>query len=45
MLAAVLLRARNRTYRRIEELEQLDDDADGVPNIFKDDPTRPDRVV
>jgi NhaA family Na+:H+ antiporter len=45
VLAAILLRARNRTYRRIEELEQLDDDADGVPNVFEDDPTRPDRVV
>jgi NhaA family Na+:H+ antiporter len=45
VLAAVLLRARNRTYRRIEELEQLDRDADGVPDIFEDDPTRPDRVA
>ena len=45
VLAAILLRARNRTYRRIEELERLDGDADGVPDVFEDDPTRPEGVV
>jgi Na+:H+ antiporter, NhaA family len=38
VLAAVLLRARTRTYRRIEELEQLDADGDGVPDVFEDGP-------
>ncbi|HEX5333170.1 MAG TPA: Na+/H+ antiporter NhaA [Cellulomonas sp.] len=37
VLAAVLLRARNRTYRRIEELEALDADTDGVPDVFEND--------
>jgi NhaA family Na+:H+ antiporter len=36
VLAAALLRARNRTYRRIEEIEQVDADADGVPDVFAD---------
>ncbi|HEX7805511.1 MAG TPA: Na+/H+ antiporter NhaA [Cellulomonas sp.] len=36
VLAATLLRARNRTYRRIEELEALDADTDGVPDVFED---------
>ncbi|WP_024288536.1 Na+/H+ antiporter NhaA [Cellulomonas sp. KRMCY2] len=35
LLAAVLLRSRNRTYRRIEELERIDTDADGVPDAFE----------
>ncbi|PVU81487.1 Na+/H+ antiporter NhaA (plasmid) [Cellulomonas sp. WB94] len=34
LLSAALLRARNRTYRRIAELEELDADADGVPDVF-----------
>ena len=36
VLAATLLRARNRTYRRLEELEALDADTDGVPDVFED---------
>jgi NhaA family Na+:H+ antiporter len=32
--AAVVLRARNRVYRRIEEAERLDSDHDGVPDLF-----------
>ncbi len=34
LLASVVLRARNRTYRHLEELEALDADADGVPDVF-----------
>ena len=34
-LASGVLRARNRTYRRICELEQRDDDADGVPDVYQ----------
>ena len=35
ILAAVLLRSRNRAYRYIEELELTDADADGVPDVFE----------
>jgi NhaA family Na+:H+ antiporter len=35
--AAVLLRARNRVYRRIEAAEQLDSDQDGIPDLFDDE--------
>ncbi|HEX2074911.1 MAG TPA: Na+/H+ antiporter NhaA [Geodermatophilus sp.] len=35
LLAAVLLRLRNRRYRRIAQLERLDLDADGVPDVFQ----------
>jgi Na+:H+ antiporter, NhaA family len=35
VLASVALRLRNRTYRRIAELEQRDDDADGIPDVFE----------
>ncbi|MBC9225784.1 Na+/H+ antiporter NhaA [Aeromicrobium sp. 636] len=34
-LAAVVLRSRNRHYRRIEEQESADDDGDGVPDAFQ----------
>ncbi|WP_225499134.1 Na+/H+ antiporter NhaA [Arthrobacter sp. M4] len=34
LLAAVVLRARNRHYRRVELEEQRDDDRDGIPDIF-----------
>ncbi|UVJ40731.1 Na+/H+ antiporter NhaA [Arthrobacter sp. CJ23] len=34
LLAAVVLRVRNRHYRRIEAEEQRDDDGDGVPDVF-----------
>ncbi|HEY8296077.1 MAG TPA: Na+/H+ antiporter NhaA [Micrococcaceae bacterium] len=34
LLATVVLRARNRYYRRIEELETLDADGDGIPDVF-----------
>ena len=35
VLAAVVLRARNRTYRRLHEAEQVDADADGVPDVHQ----------
>ncbi len=41
LLAAVVLRGRNRVYRRICELEERDDDADGVPDVFEHDNTHP----
>jgi NhaA family Na+:H+ antiporter len=37
LLAAVLLRMRNATYRRIEERETRDSDADGVPDVYAED--------
>ena len=35
LLAAVLLRQRDRRYRRIAEDEARDDDADGVPDVYQ----------
>jgi NhaA family Na+:H+ antiporter len=35
LLAAVLLRLRDRRYRRIAEVETADADADGVPDVFQ----------
>jgi Na+:H+ antiporter, NhaA family len=35
LLATVVLRLRNRRYRRIAEAEQLDTDADGVPDVYQ----------
>lgn len=39
LLATVILRIRNRHYRKLEELESVDADGDGVPDLFneKDD--------
>jgi NhaA family Na+:H+ antiporter len=34
LLAAVVLRARNRRYRLVQLEEQRDDDGDGVPDVF-----------
>ncbi|MGY1740882.1 MULTISPECIES: Na+/H+ antiporter NhaA [unclassified Blastococcus] len=34
-LAAVLLRLRNRRYRRIFEEERVDRDADGIPDVYQ----------
>ncbi|AXB41566.1 Na+/H+ antiporter NhaA [Amycolatopsis albispora] len=36
LLAAIILRARNRVYRRIHEMENLDRDADGIPDVYED---------
>jgi NhaA family Na+:H+ antiporter len=38
LLAAVLLRLRNRRYRQIEALERRDDDRDGIPDVFEHPP-------
>ncbi|GIF23245.1 NhaA family Na+:H+ antiporter [Actinoplanes tereljensis] len=35
MLASVVLRARNRVYRRIREAEQVDRDRDDIPDIYQ----------
>ena len=35
LLATVVLRLRNRRYRRIEELESADADADGIPDVYQ----------
>jgi NhaA family Na+:H+ antiporter len=35
LLAAVLVKSRDRTYRLIAELETVDTDADGVPDAFE----------
>lgn len=37
VLASVVLRMRNRVYRRIQEVEERDTDADGVPDVFEHD--------
>ncbi|MGF6832641.1 NhaA family Na+:H+ antiporter [Paenarthrobacter sp. TE4293] len=34
LLAAVVLKARNRRYRQVEADEERDDDGDGVPDVF-----------
>jgi NhaA family Na+:H+ antiporter len=36
-LAAILLRIRNRTYRRLNAEERRDDDGDGVPDAYEHD--------
>ena len=35
LLAAALLRSRNRVYKRIEAEERVDTDADGVPDVYE----------
>nr|WP_241248720.1 Na+/H+ antiporter NhaA [Nocardioides sp. KC13] len=40
LLATIVLRARNRVYRRIEQLETIDPNKDGVPDVFEDDQGR-----
>ncbi|MGC9669427.1 Na+/H+ antiporter NhaA [Planosporangium sp. 12N6] len=35
LLATVVLRLRNRTYRRLAEAESADHDHDGVPDVYK----------
>ncbi len=44
-MAAVVLRLRNRAYRRIAELESRDDDADGIPDVFERESTETDEVA
>jgi Na+:H+ antiporter, NhaA family len=36
-LATVLLRSRNRVYRRLQEAEERDQDQDGVPDVYQRD--------
>ena len=38
LLAAVLVKSRDRTYRRIREAETFDADADGIPDVYETDP-------
>ncbi|MFI7609322.1 Na+/H+ antiporter NhaA [Micromonospora sp. NPDC049366] len=40
VLAAVVLRARNRHYQGICTIEERDTDADGVPDVYEDQTTR-----
>ncbi|WP_458116760.1 Na+/H+ antiporter NhaA [Arthrobacter sp. D2-10] len=40
LLATVLLRSRNKRYRRIEEAEKVDADNDGIPDLFEDENRR-----
>ncbi|GIE78674.1 Na(+)/H(+) antiporter NhaA [Actinoplanes philippinensis] len=35
LLATVVLRARNRVYRRLRQAEEVDDDRDGVPDVYQ----------
>ena len=35
LLATVVLRLRNRRYRRIAEEERVDTDADGIPDVYQ----------
>ncbi|GAB3245298.1 Na+/H+ antiporter NhaA [Nocardioides dilutus] len=40
LMAASVLRARNRVYRRICEAEERDDDHDGIPDVYRvEDPS------
>ncbi|MEV6844604.1 Na+/H+ antiporter NhaA [Actinoplanes sp. NPDC051411] len=38
VLASVLLRARNRTYRRLYDAEQADLDGDSIPDVYQNGP-------
>ncbi|GAA0976643.1 Na(+)/H(+) antiporter NhaA [Nocardioides aquaticus] len=35
LLATVVLRARNKVYKRVEEKETRDDDRDGIPDVYQ----------
>lgn len=37
VIAGVLLKLRNRTYRALTEAEELDEDLDGIPDIYEQD--------
>lgn len=37
LLSSVILRSRNRHYRKVAELEELDEDHDGIPDVFQHD--------
>jgi NhaA family Na+:H+ antiporter len=36
MLATAVLKTRNRQYRQAEELEKVDADQDGIPDVYQD---------
>ena len=40
LVAAVLVKSRDRAYRRIVEQEEADTDADGVPDVYQEGPER-----
>jgi len=40
LLATLVLRYRNRAYRRLQEIEERDDDGDGVPDVYQQDDQR-----
>ena len=35
LLATLVLRSRNKVYKRLEEEEQLDEDRDGIPDVYQ----------
>jgi NhaA family Na+:H+ antiporter len=35
LLAAVLVKSRDRTYRRIETAETVDENSDGIPDVYQ----------
>ncbi|CAN5315184.1 MAG: Na+/H+ antiporter NhaA [Nocardioides sp.] len=37
LVGILILRIRNRVYRRIEEQERIDSDADGIPDVYEKD--------
>ncbi|GAA4656750.1 Na+/H+ antiporter NhaA [Arthrobacter cryoconiti] len=37
MIAAVVLRSRNKHYRKLSELETRDSDGDGIPDVYQQD--------
>ncbi len=41
LLATVVLRTRNRQYRKAEEEEKVDSDQDGIPDVYQQDGTGP----
>lgn len=40
VLASVVLNTRNRTYRRLQQAETVDSNADGVPDVYQTAPQR-----
>ena len=41
LLATVILRARSRVYRRVHEVETIDRDQDGIPDVYEPHSDRP----
>jgi NhaA family Na+:H+ antiporter len=40
LVAAVLVKSRDRAYRRILEQESVDTDSDGIPDVYEEGPER-----